>query len=99
MPGSSEVYGLHLGMYLFLGTILAVKIWEWLLDFWKICGPLLHDSTDFTAIRDVFVTCHLQVSEATVAILSSKLYTAMRGGDRNSATHYLLLRGTSSPAL
>lgn len=77
MPGSGDVYGLHLGMNLLFGTILAFKIWKWLLDLWKICGPLPHDSTDFTAIRDVFVTCHLQLSEATAAILSSKLFTAL----------------------
>lgn len=77
MPGSGEVYGSHLGMNLLFGTILAVKIWKWLLDFWKICGPLPYYSTDFTAIRDVFVICHLQMSEATVAIFSSKLFTAM----------------------
>ena len=77
MPDISEVYGSHLGMNLLFGIILAVKIWKWLLYFWKICGPLPHDSTDFTAIRDVFVTCHLQISEATVAIFSSKLFTAI----------------------
>ena len=77
MPGSGEVYGSHLGMNLLFGTILAIKIWKGLLHLWKICGPLPHDSTDFTAIRDVLITCHLPISEATVAILSSKLFTAM----------------------
>lgn len=77
MPDISEGYGSHLGMNLLFGTILAVKIWKWLPYFWKICGSLPHDSTDFTAIRDVFVTCHLQISEATVAIFSSKLFTAI----------------------
>ena len=77
MPGSGEVYGSHLGVNLLFGTILAVKIWKWVLDSWKMCGLLPHDSSDFTAIGNVFVTCHLQISEAAVAIFSSKLFTAM----------------------
>lgn len=74
MPGGGEVYGSHLGMNLLFGTILAVKIWKWPLDFWKICG---HDSSYFTAIKDVLVTSHMLISEATVAIFLTKIFTAM----------------------
>ena len=62
---------------LFHVSVLVSRIWWWLLDFWKICGPLLYCSSGGDVHVDAFVSPNYTVlfySEYVLLYFELKYY-------------------------